>query len=54
MMERIHGENKDNIDISIAMNNLALVKQDQGLLVEAEILFRNSLDMFRRIFGPDV
>lgn len=53
MMESLSGENKDSIQVSIKMNNLGIVKQYRGLFQEAKQLFRDSLEMKKRIFGAN-
>lgn len=37
--ERIHGEGKDHMYLSIAMNNLGLIKRDQGSLLKRKRYF---------------
>lgn len=46
MRKRLSGDRVD-------LNNLGLVKRDQGSLAEAETMFRNSLMMKRQLFGRD-
>lgn len=43
MTKRLYGERRDHTEVTIAMNNLGLVKYDQGLVAEAEILIEIAL-----------
>lgn len=44
---------RDHEQIATAMNELAMVLQDQGDLAGAELLYRDSLAMRRRMFGDE-
>lgn len=45
MRKRLYREEPDHVNVSITLNNLGVLKRDQGLLAEAEQLFRDSLTM---------